>query len=248
MLVLGGRCYPIRLEVLALTPFGPGYSVVGGSGRGHHHPVIMSSERVLLARHGQTEWNLVGRRQGQLDSPLTERGVEQARLAAAALRGHAVDAVFTSPLGRAVTTAEIFARALGAAIVVVDDLAEVHHGRFAGLTHGEIERRYLREWGCRARNKYHWRFPGGESYADADRRAAAALALIDRRLADRPLIVSHEMIGRMLLRHLLDLAPVTFLINPGTGVAGHRPRHDWLPLSLMIWGVLSPGSAGASDR
>jgi probable phosphoglycerate mutase len=167
----------------------------------------MSCERVLLARHGQTEWNLVGRRQGQLDSPLTERGVEQARLAAAALRGHAVDTVFTSPLGRAVTTAEIFARALGAAIVVVDDLAEVHHGRFAGLTDGEIERRYLREWGCRARNKYHWRFPGGESYADADRRAAAALALIGRHPADRPLIVSHEMIGRMLLHHLLDLAP-----------------------------------------
>lgn len=165
----------------------------------------MSCEVVLLARHGQTEWNLVGRRQGQLDSRLTARGVEQASRNAAALRGHAVDAVFTSPLGRAVSTAEIFARALGAATVVVEELAEVHHGRFAGLTDAEIERRHLAEWGRRARNKYHWRFPGGESYADADRRAAAALARIDRHRADRPLIVSHEMIGRMLLRHLLDL-------------------------------------------
>jgi broad specificity phosphatase PhoE len=167
----------------------------------------MSCERVLLARHGQTEWNLLGRRQGHLDSRLTERGVEQARRNAMALRGHAIDGLFTSPLERAKTTAEIFAAVLGAPIVVVDDLAEVHHGRFAGLTDDEIEKHHRGEWHRRAEDKYRWRFPGGESYADADRRAGAALTLIDRSPADRPLIVSHEMIGRMLLRQLLDLAP-----------------------------------------
>jgi broad specificity phosphatase PhoE len=190
--------------------------------------VIVSCEQVLLARHGQTEWNLLGRRQGQQDSPLTDRGVEQARRNATALRGHAVDMVFTSPLGRAVATAEILARALGTTIVVVDELAEVHHGRLAGLTDDEITRRYPDEWSRRAHDKYRWRFPGGESYADADRRAAAALALIDRHPANRPLIVSHEMIGRMLLRHLLDLDPldalnrghphdVVYEVNPRTG-------------------------------
>jgi broad specificity phosphatase PhoE len=204
---------------------------------GHNRSVIVSCERVLLARHGQTEWNLVGRRQGQLDSRLTERGVEQAGRSAAVLRGHAVDAVFTSPLGRAVSTAEIFARALSAAVVVVDELAEVHHGRFAGLTDGEIERRHLGEWGRRARNKYYWRFPGGESYADADRRAAAALALIDRHRADRPLIVSHEMVGRMLLHHLLDLDPCDAL--------GRRHPHDVVyevaPHTGSLRELLSPG-------
>lgn len=197
----------------------------------------MSCGRVLLARHGLTEWNLVGRRQGRLDSPLTERGVDQARRAAAALGGHGVDAVFTSPLGRAVSTAEIFGRALGAAVVVVEELAEVHHGRFAGLTDGEIERRHPGEWGRRAQDKYHWRFPGGESYADADRRAAAALALVDRHRADRPLIVSHEMIGRMLLRQLLDL--------DSRDALGRRHPHDVVyevdPRTRSVRELLSSG-------
>ena len=183
------------------------FPVAAGMKVGHYRSMIVSGKRVLLARHGQTEWNLLGRRQGQLDSRLTERGVEQARRNAAALNGHAIDTVFTSPLGRAVTTAQIFADTLGGAVVVVEELAEVHHGDFAGLTDSEIEQRHFGEWDRRARDKYHWRFPGGESYADADRRAAEALTLIDRHPADRPLIISHAMISKMLLRQLLDLEP-----------------------------------------
>jgi broad specificity phosphatase PhoE len=56
-------------------------------------------------------------------------------------------------------------------------------------------------------DKYHWTFPGGESYADADIRAGDALARIGRHPKRRPLVVSHEMIGRMLQRHLLGLDP-----------------------------------------
>jgi len=60
---------------------------------------------VFLARHGQTQWNLQGRRQGRLDSPLTRTGVEQANRHAVVLQGRGIDGIFTSPLGRAVTTA-----------------------------------------------------------------------------------------------------------------------------------------------
>jgi broad specificity phosphatase PhoE len=174
---------------------------------GHHRRVILSCERVFLARHGQTEWNTQGRRQGQLDSPLTPSGLRQAHRNAEALRAHAVDAVFTSPLGRAATTARIYADTIGSTVVVIDELAEMHHGRFAGLTGAEIETRAPGELGRRAVDRYQWRFPDGESYADLDRRAAEALARVAGYPAVRPLIVSHEMIGRMLLRHLLDLAP-----------------------------------------
>ncbi|MBP2330331.1 putative phosphoglycerate mutase [Kibdelosporangium banguiense] len=166
-------------------------------------------ERVLLARHGQTEWNLQGRRQGQLDSPLTEQGFEQARRNAELL--DAVDIVFTSPLGRAVSTAKIFAEHLGATVMVIDELAELHHGRLAGLTNNEIKQQHNNEWHRRTQDKYRWRFPDGESYADVDERAATALTLIEGHAADRPLIVSHEMIGRMLLRRLLDLDPADAL-------------------------------------
>jgi probable phosphoglycerate mutase len=165
------------------------------------------ADHILLARHGQTEWNVQGRRQGHLDSPLTDLGQAQGRRNAAALHGHQIDAVFTSPLGRARSTAEIFASALGVTVHVLDELAEVHHGRFAGLTNAQIEAAFPGELARRRLAKYEWRFPGGESYADADRRAAAALAAIRTHPVSRPLVVSHEMIGRMLLRNLLGLTP-----------------------------------------
>jgi probable phosphoglycerate mutase len=162
--------------------------------------------RVLLARHGQTAWNLAGRRQGRHDSPLTAAGLAQAHLHAELLRDTDIDLICTSPLGRARATAEIIAEAAGVPVRVHHGLAEVHHGAYTGLTGAEIAHRAPE----RARDKYHWRFPGGESYADADHRAAAALHAIAAD-ARRPLIVSHEMIGRMLVRNLLGEPPAAAL-------------------------------------
>lgn len=152
---------------------------------------------VYLARHGQTEWNVAGRRQGRLDSPLTPLGLKQARRNAELLD---VDAVFTSPLGRARRTAEILAR--GLPIQILDDLAELDHGLWSGLTSAEIDAQWPGAREERARDKYTFRFPEGESYADAEVRAGRALAVVRASGAERALVVSHEMVGRMLLRQL----------------------------------------------
>jgi broad specificity phosphatase PhoE len=177
-------------------------------------------ERVYLARHGRTEWNTLGRRQGQLDSPLTPEGLASAMQLAQLIARQPVDAVFSSPLGRAASTAAIFADFLKVDVVVIDELQEVHHGSMAGLTNHQIDAGYAGELLRRRHNRYQWRFPGGESYADADRRAANALASISRLGSRFPLIVSHEMIGRMLIRNLLDL-------SPGDALAVDHP-HDVL--------------------
>jgi broad specificity phosphatase PhoE len=169
-------------------------------------------DQVFLARHGQTEWNRLGRRQGQLDSPLTVLGERQAQSLARAVTGlPGIDGVFSSPLGRAAVTAIWCAEVLGLTVTVVQELTEVHHGAMAGLTADEIEARFPGEMERRHQDKYDWRFPGGESYADASRRAASALAQIAGYRARCPLIVSHEMIGRMLMRHLLAASPATAL-------------------------------------
>jgi len=173
-------------------------------------PVIPFQE-VFLARHGETEWNLVGRRQGQLDAPLTPAGIGELEHMADRLRALPIDAIFSSPLGRSMASARIFAGALGSTVVTVDELAEIHHGAMAGLTGDEIERSFPSETSRRAADKYRWQFPGGESYAEGDVRAAAALRVIAAAGAARPLVVSHEMIGRMLLRNLLDLPPMEAL-------------------------------------
>jgi probable phosphoglycerate mutase len=81
----------------------------------------------------------------------------------------------------------------------------------AGLNREEIEASFPGELSRRAADKYHWQFPEGESYADGDVRAAASLRVVAAAGVARPLVVSHEMIGRMLLRNLLDLAPMEAL-------------------------------------
>lgn len=168
-------------------------------------------EVVYLARHGETEWNRRGRRQGQLDSPLTVRGKSQADAVAGVLEGCRVDAIFHSPLGRAAQTAQIIATRLHATPTELTEPAEVHHGDVAGLTGDEIDTRFPGMMAARDRDKFLWRFPGGESYADADARATSALAAIAATSVRRPLLVSHEMIGQMLLRQLARLDPAAAL-------------------------------------
>jgi broad specificity phosphatase PhoE len=173
--------------------------------------VCYNLEQVLLARHGRTEWNEQRRRQGQLDSPLLASSAATTGLLSRLVAEQAVDAVFSSPLGRALSTAEIFGQTLGLPVIQVAELSELHHGEMAGLTAAQIEQRYPGELGRRSKDKYEWRFPGGESYADADRRAALALTKIAGQTTGTALIVSHEMIGRVLLRNLLDLDPTVAL-------------------------------------
>lgn len=171
----------------------------------------MTFEIVHLARHGRTQWNEEGCSQGQLDSPLTPAGQKHAESLADLVATLNVDAIASSPLGRALTTARTCASTTGLPVVIIDELAEVHHGDVAGLTNAEANVRFPGALEQRLANKYHWTFPGGESYADADKRVSVALQRIADTGARRPLIVSHEMIGRMLLRNLIACTPETIL-------------------------------------
>lgn len=93
--------------------------------------------RLLVARHGQSEWNAVGRWQGQADPPLSEEGRLQA--ADAGLRLGTFDAIWASDLQRASLTAEIIASIIGIGPVLLDQrLRETHVGPWEGLTHDEV--------------------------------------------------------------------------------------------------------------
>jgi broad specificity phosphatase PhoE len=102
---------------------------------------MIAETRVLLTRHGQSEWNALGRWQGQADPPLSDRGRRQAHEAARALG--AVDAIWASDLRRAAETAVIIGDDMGVGPVVLDaDLRERDAGEWTGLTRAEIEQRY----------------------------------------------------------------------------------------------------------
>jgi broad specificity phosphatase PhoE len=102
---------------------------------------MIAETRALLTRHGQSEWNALGRWQGQADPPLSELGRRQAHEAARSLG--AVEGIWASDLRRAAETAAIIGDDMGVGPVVLDaDLRERDAGEWTGLTRAEIERRY----------------------------------------------------------------------------------------------------------
>jgi broad specificity phosphatase PhoE len=146
---------------------------------------------ILLARHGETDWNRTGRFQGHADPPLNDAGRAQARELADRLRDTPFDAVYTSDLRRAHQTAEIVAASHGVPVVADPGLREVDIGSWSGLTRAEVEQR----------------FPGaehhdGESRADHLARVLETVERIARAHPDgRILIVSHGGSLRALRRH-----------------------------------------------
>ncbi len=94
--------------------------------------------QVVLVRHGETEWNLVKRTQGHLDSPLTPKGVSQVKKTATKLKDHQFDLIISSPLGRAFETAKILAKELDIKKIILNyNLAERHLGIMQGKTKEE---------------------------------------------------------------------------------------------------------------
>lgn len=133
-------------------------------------------KRVLLIRHGQTDWNLEGRWQGHTDVPLNQAGLEQARALAEHLRNRPITAVYSSDLTRALMTAERIAEARGLTVQIDHRLREMNLGVFQGLTIQEIKARYPDEWEAMMLDYMGYVLPKGESRATMQRRAYEALA------------------------------------------------------------------------
>ena len=133
---------------------------------------------LLLVRHGETDWNRDGRWQGHADTPLNERGREQARALAARLDGEPIAAVYASDLARARETAEIVAASLGLEVRVDPRLREIHFGGWEGLTSAEIEQRFPEEVARWRADDGANAFAGGETYARMGERVVDALSEI----------------------------------------------------------------------
>jgi broad specificity phosphatase PhoE len=140
---------------------------------------------MLLVRHGQSEWNALGRWQGQEDPPLTDLGRMQARVAARLIG--TVDLVVSSDLQRAAETAAIISAELGVGPVVVEgDLRERHAGEWQGLTRDDIERHWP-GWLDERR-----RPPGFEATDPFNQRVTAALdRLAHAHAGAEMLVVTH---------------------------------------------------------
>jgi probable phosphoglycerate mutase len=145
---------------------------------------------IVLARHGQTDWNREHRWQGHADRPLDAAGREQARALAASLATRAFDAVYSSDLARARETADIVAEGLGLEVRLDPRLREVDVGEWSGHTNAEIEQRFPD--GARRRRAGGTGWEHGETYGAMRTRAVAALrAIAAQHPGGSVLVVTH---------------------------------------------------------
>lgn len=145
---------------------------------------------ILLARHGETDWNREGRFQGWADPPLNATGRAQAVDLSVALMAEELADVYSSPLRRAYETAEVVAATRGLEPVPVAALREVDVGSWSGLTRAEIERRFPEQYASWLDYGQGW--DDGETYDEMAKRVVAALLeLAAAHHGDRILAVTH---------------------------------------------------------
>lgn len=176
-------------------------------------------KRLYLIRHGETEWNAVGRLQGSSDIALNDTGRAQALRLAANLSKHGAERVWTSDLSRARETGAIIAAHLGLDTPSTEpDLRERRFGVFEGLTRDEIARRYPVEW--RAWHDKTVMPEGGEARDASVARMAGALARLWQQTTTTALVVSHGGIMRLWLSELAGYL-VPNIPNGATFVVEH---------------------------
>ena len=188
--------------------------------------------RVILARHGVTEWNQANRYQGHQDVPLSDLGRRQAARLGERLRAEAITAAYSSDLARARETAAIALEGRPVSLMTTPTLREINFGAWEGLGHREIAVSYPEAWSAWTRDPGTMRPPGGgESLTDLRQRVVAflgsALARIDPIQGDGPagqdrflyraaggtgseapptlLFVTHGGTLRALLTHLFEM-------------------------------------------
>lgn len=175
---------------------------------------------ILLARHGETDWNRDGIWQGWADPPLNETGRAQARELAEQLRDVPFDAVYSSDLQRARETAEIAAAPHGVPVVTDPGLREIDIGSWSGLTRAEIEERFP-----------DGERPGGET---REQHASRVLEAVERIARENPgrriLLVTHGGTMRALHGHVTD-EPFHPVANCGVLELHFRDDRLALPMS-----------------
>ena len=149
--------------------------------------------KLILARHGQTEVNRLGNIQGVGPAPLNETGRMQAARLAHALRSDAPFTLYSSPLRRALETAQVVAEKTGADIVSDDGLIEMDVGEFEGLSGPQLRKRFpevMRMWD---QDAAHAVMPGGESLSTVrDRAWQTVLRLAERQSSETVVAVTHN--------------------------------------------------------
>jgi broad specificity phosphatase PhoE len=173
-----------------------------------------AATRVFMVRHGATVLTSEDRFAGATDVALSDEGREQTRRLAERLSLEKIVAVFASPLGRTVETAEILAAPHHLEIQTRDGLREISHGRWEQMTRREVEQRFPEEAAEWEKDPYTFAPLGGESGLAVTARALPVLLqLVRKHPGENILVVSHKATIRLLLSSLLGFDPRRYRDN-----------------------------------
>ena len=161
--------------------------------------------KILLIRHGDTDWNVEEIFRGRADIELNETGIKQAELLAKHLADEKIVAIYSSPLKRALRTAEIIAGSRNVDVAPAPELIDFDYGEWQGLSHDAVKHKYktlYEEW---LKKPHLAKMPKGESLDDVRKRA---ISLVDRLIAEHEgtiALVSHRVIHKVIICALLGL-------------------------------------------
>jgi len=160
---------------------------------------------ILLVRHGETEWNAGEVFRGRVDIELNETGIKQAEKLAEYLGNRRLQTIFSSPLQRALKTAEIIARQHEIEAAIMPGLIDFNYGQWQGLSHREVKERYKELYGEWANHPERVKMPDGESLEDVRQRAMAVVTDIITGHNGTVVLVSHRVVNKVLICALLGL-------------------------------------------
>jgi broad specificity phosphatase PhoE len=192
-----------------------------------------------LLRHGETDANVARRFAGWSDDHLNDRGRQQCVDLADRLAGEGIEAVYTSPVRRAVETAEILAGQLGARVRTVHDLREIDVGPWKGLTEDEVVAAWPTEYAAWRDAPHRLQLSGREALSDVQGRALEALD----QMAHARLSASEAPV--LVVSHLAALR-VLWLAATGRALAEYQdvaaPHCEVLPVRWLGRGTIEPGN------
>jgi len=160
---------------------------------------------VILARHGETEWNVNEVFRGRIDVDLDETGMKQAQLLAEYLRSARIAAIYSSPLKRALRMAEMIALHHGLEVAVAPGLIDFDYGEWQGLSHQEVKDKYAGLYTQWVEYPHRVRMPAGESLNGVRRRAMGVVREVIAKHAGTVVLVSHRVVNKVLICALLGL-------------------------------------------
>lgn len=160
---------------------------------------------IKLVRHGETEWNVSEVFRGRTDIELSETGMKQAELLAEFLSNVKIDAIYSSPLKRAVKTAETIASYHNLDIEINHGLIDFDYGQWQGLSLKKVKIKYPELYAEWTSHPDQVIIPGGESLQDVRQRVTGLIDEIIAKYSGTVILVSHRVVNKVLICTLLGL-------------------------------------------